>query len=166
MAELTETDNENCYKVEIGLFGKAEVYETDKSKFYKLAEDVRLVDVEDVFVMDTDGGLVIRCYDGADPHEITIWDNCTASGSRVAMFSAPRGDYVIKAEDFNKLISLLPEDATQKLPPIKNLYANFLYWFIFNSTTAYIIGASVLVVLVGGIIIGVRRKKKNIKKAD
>lgn len=166
LAQLTETDNENCYKVEMGLFGKSEKYEIDKSKFYSLAESVKLIDVEDVFVMDTDNALVIRCYDGTDPHELTVWDNCTASGSRVAMFSAPRGDYVIKAEDFNKLISLLPKDAAPKLPPMKNLYANFLYWFIFNSTTAYIIGALVFAILLSGIVIIIRRKKKHIKKVD
>lgn len=160
LAALTETDDENCYKVEMGLFGKSEVYEIDKSKFYKLAEDIRLVDVENILAMDTDDALIIKCYEGATPFEITIWDNCTVAGSRVAMYSAPTGDYIIKAEDFNKLLSMLPEEAQPKLPPLKNLYANFLYWYVYNSTKVYVIGAVLLVAIVGAVIFVIRNKQK------
>ncbi|MBQ7033949.1 MAG: hypothetical protein IJN25_09885 [Clostridia bacterium] len=164
LAALTETNTENCSKVEMSLFGKSEVYEIDKSKFYELAEDIRLVDIENVLVMDVDDSLVIRCYDGAEPHLITIWDNCTASGSRAATNSAPTGDYIIKAEDYNALLSLLPEEAQPKLPPLRNLYANFMYWFIFNSTTAYIIAAVIFAVLIGTAIYFLYLRKKHKKR--
>ena len=160
LSALTETDNEDCYKVEMSLFGKSEVYEIDKDKFYKLAEEIRLVDVENILSMDTDDALVIRCYEDATPHTITIWANCTVAGSRVAMYSAPTGDYIIKAEDFNKLLSMLPEEAQPKLPPLKSLYANFVYWFIYNSTTAYVIGAIAIIVLVSIVVFTIRYKRK------
>ena len=160
LAALTETDNGNCYKVEMSLFGQSEVYEIDKSKFYRLAENIRLVDVENVLAMDTDNALIISCYEDVEPCVITIWDNCTVAGSRVAMYSAPTGDYIIKAEDFNELLSLLPEEAQPKLPPLKSLYANFMYWFIFNSTTAYVIGTVILVALVGVIVLIAKHKRK------
>lgn len=164
LAALTETNYENCRKVEMSLFNKSEVYEIDKIKFYTLAEDIKLVDIENVLTMDTDDGLVIRCYDRDESKEITIWDNCTVAGSRVSMYSAPTGDYIIKAENFNELVSLLPEEAQPKLPPLKSLYANFIYWFIYNATTAYIIGTIILISLIVIIVFTVihRRKKNNL----
>lgn len=162
LSALTETDGDACYKAEIALLGKQQSYEIDKRELYKIADRIRLIDVENTLVMDPDVGMVIRCYEGDDVHEVTIWDSCKVAGSRMAMYSAPTGDYIIKAEDFNKLLSLLPEDTQPKLPPLKNLYANFIYWFIYNSTTAYTIGAIILAVLLGvvGFIIGHKIKKK------
>ena len=162
LAALTETNADSSYKVEIGLFGKQESYEIDKREFFRIADRIRLIDVENTLVMNSADGLVIHCYEDGDIHEITIWDNCKVAGSRVASSSAPTGDYIIKAEDYKKLSGLLPEDAKPKLPPLKSLYANFVYWFIYNSTTAYIIGAIVLVVIISaiGFIIGYKIKKK------
>lgn len=160
LAALSEMNSERCSKVEIGIFGKSTVYEIDKNMFYKLADRIRLVDVENILVTEPVGGLVIRCYNGAEPEEITIWDNCSVAGGRVAMYSAPTGDYIIKAEDYKELLSLLPDDVQPKLPPIKNLYANFLYWFIFNSTTAYIVGALILAVLVGIVFLKIKSRRK------
>ena len=156
LAALTETNADSSYKVEIGLFGKQESYEIDKREFFRIADRIRLIDVENTLVMNPADGLVIHCYEDDDIHEITIWDNCKVAGSRVASNSAPTGDYIMMAEDYKKLSTLLPEDAKPKLPPLKSLYANFIYWFIYNSTTAYIIGAIVLVVIIGaiGFIIG------------
>ena len=166
LAALTETNADSSYKVEIGLFGKQESYEIDKREFFRIADRIRLIDVENTLVMNPAGGLVIHCYEDGDIHEITIWDNCKVAGSRVASSSAPTGDYVMKAEDYKKLSSLLPDDAKPKLPPLKSIYANFTYWFIYNSTTAYLIGAIVLVVIIGaiGFIIGYKIKKKKVRK--
>lgn len=164
LAAITETNNEKCDKVEFSLFGKNKRYEIDKREFYRLADDIRLIDIENVLVMDPEGGLVIRCFEGANLHEVTIYDNCKVAGSRVMMYSAPTGDYIIKAEDLNKLLSLLPEDAQTKLPPLKNLYANFMYWFIFNSRTAYIIAMAALVVLLGAALFIIKHKKRNRNK--
>lgn len=162
LSSLTETNNEKCYKVEIGILGNSKVYEIDKNKFYKISDAIKLVDIDNVLVTNPENGLVVRCYEGKDLHEITLWDNCKVAGSRVSMNSAPIGDYIIKAEDFDKLISLLPEDAHPKLPPIKNLYANFMYWFIYNSKTAYNIS---ILALIGCIVVAVilnkyKRKSK------
>ena len=63
------------------------------------------------------------------------------------MNSAPTGDYVIRAEDFNKLLDLLPEEARPELPPLKSLYANIVYWAIYNPTAAYTMGVVILTVL-------------------
>lgn len=162
LAALTETDRAACYKTELALFGKQQSYEIDKREFYRIAAEIRLMDVENTLVMDADGGLVIRCYEEDAVHEITIWDNCKVAGGCVAANSAPTCDYIINAEDYQKLISLLPVEAQPKLPPLKNLYANFIYWFMYNSTTAYMIGAIVLVVLIGviGFVMGYKIKKK------
>ena len=166
LAALTETNADSSYKVEIGLFGKQESYEIDKREFFRIADRIRLIDVENTLVMNPADGLVIHCYEDDDIHEITIWDNCKVAGSRVASNSAPTGDYIMMAEDYKKLSTLLPEDAKPKLPPLKSLYANFIYWFIYNSTTAYIIGAIVLVVIIGaiGFIIGYKIKKKKTRR--
>lgn len=160
LTAITETNNEKCDKVEFGVFGKNKRYEIDKSEFYRLADDIRLIDVENVLVMEPEGGLVIRCSEGTDIREVIVYDNCKVAGSRVMMYSAPTGDYIIKAEDFNKLLSLLPEDAQTKLPPLKNLHANLMYWFIFNSRTAYIIGMAALVVLLGAVAFIIKNKRK------
>ena len=166
LAALTETNADSSYKVEIGLFGKQESYEIDKREFFRIADRIRLIDVENTLVMNPADGLVIHCYEDGDINEITIWDNCKVAGSRVASNSAPTGDYIMMAEDYKKLSTLLPEDAKPKLPPLKSLYANFIYWFIYNSTTAYIIGAIVLVVIIGaiGFIIGYKIKKKKARR--
>ena len=166
LAALTETNADSSYKVEIGLFGKQESFEIDKREFFRIADRIRLIDVENTLVMNPADGLVIHCYEDDDIHEITIWDNCKVAGSRVASNSAPTGDYIMMAEDYKKLSTLLPEDAKPKLPPLKSLYANFIYWFIYNSTTAYIIGAIVIVVIIGaiGFIIGYKIKKKKARR--
>lgn len=164
LTAITATNNEKCDKVEFGLIGKNKRYEIDKREFYKLADDIRLIDIENVLVMDPEGGLVIKCFEGADLHEVTIFDNCKVPGSRVMMYSAPIGDYIIKAEDFNKLLSLLPEDAQPKLPPLKNLYANFMYWFIFNSRMAYLIAMAALVVLLGVVAFIIKNKRMHRNK--
>lgn len=163
LSTLTETDSENCCKVEIGLFGKNTKYEIDGNEFFTLADGIGLVDIENILVMDTEGGLVIRCYDDSDVHEVTVWDNCAVAGRRVSMHSAPTGDYIMKAEDFNKLLSLLPQEAQQKLPPVKSLYANFVYWFTYNSTTAYAVGAIILVALICIIVFAIRKRRKKLK---
>ena len=147
LSVLTELNNEDCTKIEVGLFNRTERYEIDTSEFYKLADDIWLKDVDNVLAMDTDGGFVIRCYNGDSVNNVTIWDNCTVAGSRVAMNSAPTGDYVIRAEDFNKLLDLLPEEARPELPPLKSLYANIVYWAIYNPTAAYTMGVVILTVL-------------------
>lgn len=77
--------------------------------------------------------------------------------------SAPTGDYIMKAEDFNKLLSLLPQEAQQKLPPVKSLHANFFYWFTYNSTTAYAVGAIILVVLICIIVFAIRNRRKKLE---
>jgi len=158
---LTEILKEDCSKVEISLFGGQQSYEIDVQDFYRMASKIRCVDVENTLVADQDDGIVIRCYEVSKFKEIVIWDNCKVAGSRVAMNSAPTGDYIIKAEDYQKLASLLPEEAQPNLPPLKSLYANFIYWFIYNSTTAYIIGTILLVVITGIIIYAVGKKKKS-----
>lgn len=160
LATLLETEIENCSEVEFLVNSHFGGFEVDKTKFYDIANEIRLIDVENILVMDADAGLHIRCYEGNEVHEITIWDNCTIAGSRVAMHSAPTGDYIIKAEDFNELLTLLPEEAQPTLPPHKSLYANFMYWFIYNSTTAYIIGTAIFVALAGIIVMLIRRRKK------
>lgn len=155
-----------CDKVEFSLFGKQDKYEIDKDKFLKLADEIILTDVENTLVLDTDDALIIRTY-GKDVCELTIWDNCMVAGSRVSAYSAPTGDYIIKAEDYRKLNSLLPEEAQVKLPPLKNFYANLVYWYIYNSTTAYVIAALIGVVLIGtlGFWIGFKvRKKRSVDK--
>ncbi len=159
LATLTEMKVEDCTKVEMGLFGSTEIYEISKDKFYKLAEEIKLVDVENVLVTNADDGMVIRCHDGVNTHEVIIWDNCTVAGSRVAMYSAPTGDYRIKAEGYAKLLSQLPEEAQLKLPPLKSLYANFAYWFIYNAREAYIIGGLVLAVLIGMVWVITKKKR-------
>lgn len=164
LSALTETNADLSFKVEIGLFGRQEKYEIDKREFFKIADEIRLVDVENTLIVNPDGGLVIHCYEDNDINEITIWDNCKVAGSRVASDSAPTGDYIMKAQDYNKLISLLPEEVKQELAPLKSLYAKFVYWFIFNSTAAYISGAIILVLIIGAIGFIIRYKIKKHSK--
>lgn len=47
----------------------------------------------------------------------------------------------------------------EKLPPLKNPYANFIYWFIDNSKAAYTIGAIMVIALVIGAVFMIKKKK-------
>lgn len=166
LAALTETNADSSYKVEIGLFGKQESYEIDKREFFRIADRIRLIDVENTLVMNPADGLVIHCYEDGDIHEITIWDNCKVAGSRVASSSAPTGDYTIKASDYKELVSLFPEEAKAKLPPLNSPSANLLYWVFNNPTEAKVAAALIVVLLVGGIgfLVGYKIKKKKVRK--
>ena len=91
-----------------------------------------------------------------------IWDDCKVADSRTEMFSAPSGDYIIKAADYEKLIELFPEEAKVKLPPLNSPSANLLYW-VFNNPTEAKVGATLIVVLLVsgiGFLVGYKIKKK------
>ena len=164
LSTLVETKADDCTKVSFHINNKVGGYEIDKDEFYKIADQIRLTDIENKLVFDTDDALWIRVYEGEDVYELTLWDNCMVSGRRTEVNSAPTGDYIIKAEDYQKVISLLPEEAQPMLPPLKNLYANFVYWFMYNSTMALAIFLLIVIALIGGVgfLIGYKIRKKRI----
>ncbi len=166
LTSVLNFDDLECDKIEFSLFGKQDKFEIDKDKFYEVADEIVLTDIENTLVMDTDDALIIRAY-GKDVYELTIWNNCMVSGSRVSAYSAPTGDYIIRAEDYKKLGALLPEESQPNLPPLKNFYANFVYWFIYNSTLAYVIFAIIIILVIAavGFLIGYKvRKNRNVNK--
>jgi len=153
LSALLETTKENCSKTEIGVYGSSQTYEIDKELFYKTAEKITLTDIENTLITNPSGSIIIRCYENGDIHEVTVWENCTVAGSRVSSTSAPTGDYIIKAKDFEKLASFLPDEAKPKLSPLKSLYARV----ICQPTAVYVI--SVLLLIIIGI--GYKIKKKH-----
>lgn len=47
----------------------------------------------------------------------------------------------------------------EKLPPLKSPYANFIYWFIYNSKVAYTIGTIIVIAIVIGAVLIIKKKK-------
>ena len=158
-------DIDKCDKIEFTLFNRQAKYEIDKEKFFKLADEIYLKDVKNTLA-SSDNSFVINAYEGEKTYSVYMWDNCKVSNSRTEMFSAPQGDYIIKAADYEKLIELFPEEAQPNLPKLKSTYANFAYWVIDNPTLAYTIGALILIILVGaiGFVIGYKIRKKKARR--
>lgn len=165
LTALFEIDRDKCDKVEFALFNRQAKYEIDKEKFFKLADEIYLKDVKNTLA-SSDNSFVINAYEGDKRYSVYMWDNCKVANSRTEMFSAPQGDYIIKAEDCEKLIELFPEDAQPNLPKLKSTYANFAYWVIDNPTTAYTISALIIIVLIGavGFVIGYKIRKKRARR--
>ena len=70
-------------------------------------------------------------------------------------------DAFMKAKDFTAKSALyLPKEAQPKMPPIKSLWANFVYWFIYNSRTAYAIGVMLLILIACAVCFAVKYKRK------
>ena len=158
-------DIDKCDKIEFALFNRQAKYEIDKEKFFKLADEIYLKDVKNTLA-SSDNSFVINVYEGEKTYSVYMWDNCKVANSRTEMFSAPQGDYIIKAADYEKLIELFPEEAQPNLPKLKSTYANFAYWVIDNPTLAYTIGALILIILVGaiGFVIGYKIRKKKARR--
>ena len=158
-------DIDKCDKIEFALFNRQAKYEIDKEKFFKLADEIYLKDVKNTLA-SSDNSFVINAYEGEKIYSVYMWDNCKVANSRTEMFSAPQGDYIIKAADYEKLIELFPEEAQPNLPKLKSTYANFAYWVIDNPTLAYTIGALILIILVGAIsfVIGYKIRKKKARR--
>ena len=158
-------DIDKCDKIEFALFNRQAKYEIDKEKFFKLADEICLKDVKNTLA-SSDNSFVINAYEGEKIYSVYMWDNCKVANSRTEMFSAPQGDYIIKAADYEKLIELFPEEAQPNLPKLKSTYANFAYWVIDNPTLAYTIGALILIILVGaiGFVIGYKIRKKKARR--
>lgn len=163
LTALLVVEKDKCDKIEFGILGRQEMYKIEKEKFFELADEIYLTDVKNTLVL-SDDAIVISAYEGNSIHTVTMWDKCKVSGYRTAMYSAPQGDYAIKVADYEKLIALFPEEAQPNLPKMKNTYANFVYWVIVNPTTAYTIGALIIIVLFGTIGFAIGYKIKN-KKA-
>ena len=165
LTALLGAKKEKCDQIKIHLNGVTEGFEIDKEKFFELAEDIYLTDIKNELAQTRDSFHIIA-YEGEKTYTVNMWDRCLVGGSRVAMYSAPTGDYTIKASDYEKLVSLFPEDAKVKLPPLNNPPANFLYWVINNPLEAMVIGIIIFVVCVGAIVllvgymIGRKRKMK------
>ncbi len=159
---LLGVDRDKCDKIEFTFFGRQQNYEIDKEKFFTMADKIILKDVKNTLA-SSDDSFVITAYEGEKIYSVYMWDKCRVESSRTAMYSAPQGDYIIKAADYEKLIELFPEEAQPDLPKLKSTYANFIYWVIDNPTLAYTIGALILIVPAGaiGFVIGykIRRKK-------
>lgn len=158
-------DIDKCDKIEFALFNRQAKYEIDKEKFFKLADEIYLKDVKNTLA-SSDNSFVINAYEGEKTYSVYMWDNCKVANSRTEMFSAPQGDYIIKAADYEKLIELFPEEAQPNLPKLKSTYANFAYWVIDNPTLAYTIGTLILIILVGaiGFLIGYKIRKKKARR--
>ncbi len=165
LTALFEIDRDKCDKIEFALFNRQQNYEIDKEKFFTIADKIILKDVKNTLA-SSDDSFVINACEGEKTYSVYMWDNCKVANSRTEMFSAPQGDYIIKAADYEKLIELFPEEAQPNLPKLKSTYANFAYWIIDNPTTAYTIGALILIIFVGviGFVIGYKIRKKKARR--
>ncbi len=165
LTDLLEAEKDNCDKIEFGIFGRQEKYEIDKEIFFEMADEIHLTDVTNTLILNTNG-FVISAYAGDAIHTVTMWDKCMVENSQKATYSAPMGDYAIKAADYKKLIALFPEEAQHNLPKMKNPYANFVYWAMDHPTLAFAVGILILIVLAGGIgfVIGYKIRKKKARR--
>lgn len=161
LTALFEIDKDKCDKIEFALFNRQQKYEIDKEKFFKLADEIYLKDVKNTLASSEDS-FVIYAYEGEKIYTVYMWDNCKVENSRTGMFSAPQGDFVIKASDYEKLTALFPKEAQPDLPKLKSGYVNFVYWVIDNPQIIYITGILIIIVLIG--IIGFITGYKIIKK--
>lgn len=133
-----------------------------------LLKRIRLynTDIKNVLAQASSGSFDIVAYKGDETYSVYMWDKCLVGGKRTAMYSAPTGDYTIKAADYEKLVSLFPEEAKAKLPPLNSTSANLLYWVFNNPTEAKVVAALIIVLLLGGIgfLVGYKIKKKKVRK--
>ena len=162
LTALLGVEKSKCDKVKIRLNGTSDDFEIDKGKFYELADNIYLTDIKNVLAQASSGSFDIVAYKGNKIYTVYMWDKCLVSGSRTEMHSAPTGDYTIKASDYEKLVSLFPEEAKAKLPPLSSPSANLLYWVFNNPTEAKVVATLIVVLLLGGIgfLIGYKIKKK------
>ena len=165
LTALLGVKKDKCDKVEIHLNEVTEGFEIDKEKFFELADNIYLTDIKNELAQTSDSFHIIA-YDGEKTYSVNMWDRCLVEGARTGMYSAPTGDYTIKASDYEKLVSLFPEDAKVKLPPLNNPPANVLYWVMDNPTETLVIGILIVVLLVGGVgfLVGYRIKKKKARR--
>ena len=151
LTALLGVEKSKCDKVKIRLNGTREYFEIDKEKFYEVADNIYLTDIKNVLAQASSGSFDIVAYKGDKTYTVYMWDKCLVGGERTAMYSAPTGDYTIKASDYKELVSLFPEEAKAKLPPLNSPSANLLYWVFNNPTEAKVVATLIVVLLVGGI---------------
>lgn len=153
----------NCDKIEFSLFGRRENYEIDKEKFWNLADEIRLKRINNILV-SSENSFIISAFSGEEVHTVTMWDKCRVGSEKTRMYSAPTGDYIMKASDYEKLVGLFPMEAKPNLPKIKGIYANFVYWAMDHPTWMYLICAVMIIVFIGtvGFVVGynIRKKKR------
>ena len=166
LTALLGVEESKCDKVEIRLNGTSYAFEIDKEKFYELANNIYLTDIKNVLAQASSGSFDIVAYKGDETYSVYMLDKCLVGGKRTAMYSAPTGDYTIKASDYKELVSLFPEEAKAKLPPLSSTSANLLYWVFNNPTEAKVIVTLIIVLLVGviGFWVGYKIKKKKTKR--
>ncbi len=148
----------------VSFYSGPDAFEVEKEAFLEIADSITLhkIEAENVQIENWHG-----IYLSATENSIFTYissdgkvsrNNPTDSGVIYA-------EYIIKAEDMSKLDTLVPDEACNKLPPLKNLPANILYWIIDNPTAAKVIGLLIIAGLMGVVafIIGykIRKKKGN-----
>ncbi len=166
LTALLGVEKSKCDKVKIRFNGARDYFEIDKEKFYELADNIYLTDIKNVLAQASSGSFDIVAYKGDKTYTVYMWDKCLVGGERTAMYSAPTGDYTIKASDYKKVVSLFPEEAKAKLPPLSSPSANLLYWVFNNPTEAKVVATLIVVLLVGGIgfLVGYKIKKKKARR--
>ncbi len=165
LTALLGVKKDKCDNVKIVLNGATEEFEIDKEKFFEMADNIYLTDIKNV-ITQASSSFHIIAYEGEKAYTVNMWDKCLVSGSRVAMYSAPTGDYTIKASDYEKIVSLFPEETKEKLPPLNDPSANLLYWVFNNPTEAKVVATLIIVLLVGGVgfFVGYKIKKKKSRR--
>ena len=161
LTALLGVKKDKCDNVKIVLNEVTEEFEIDKEKFFEIADNIYLTDIKNVLAQASSSFHIIA-YEGEKTYTVNMWDKCLVGGARTGMYSAPTGDYTIKALDDEKLVSLFPKEAKAKLPPLNNPSANLFYWMFDNPTEARVIGILIIALLIGGVgfFVGYKIKKK------
>ncbi len=160
LSDYMKIDRDQTHS-KIGFYSGPNAYEVEREKFLKLADSIILEKIETQNVQIEDWhGIYLTAAENQDFAFISPDGKVSRNNPMLSIVMS--AEYIIKASDIAKLYTLLPKDAIENLPPLKNVYANFVYWFMYNSTKVYIIGALVIVVLIGviGFFVGYKIKKR------
>lgn len=151
----------------VSFYAGPNAFEVEREAFLKIADSILLEKIETQNVQIEDWhGIYLSV---AENQEFAfISSDGKVSRNNPSLSRVLPAEYIMKAADIDKLYALFPEEAKENLPPLKSLYANFIYWLIWKPTQVRIIGALILVVLIGatGFVIGYKVKKKKSSKEE
>lgn len=136
------------------------VHEIDGKRFYEVADKIVLTGTNNANSFSLDGFYISEEKDSL--YGIYVSEECVIDSCYSPLMSRlPFGEYVIKADDREKLLTLIESDE-KKLQPMENAIGNVLYFAMDNIWAVTVGGCALLFVLAfltGFVIVRKRRKQ-------
>ncbi len=142
--ELMNINPETTETVHLIINGNKK-YSVDKDAFFALAEEIVVSDIDNAQIDTEDGLYILINNDYFTP--LFISKGCKVEKHSPKFSRPPYADYIMNAEDLNKLYSLLPKDAENILPPLETKTNIGLFVGIGAGALAVILIAVVFVIL-------------------